>query len=522
MRRRGMLVVAVCVAILAGILPIVASIYLSNLRATEAEREHLAEYANWTLQRTQQNLTQAFDALAVMDKEGWHDCSTAHIARMRQLATDTASVEEISYVSEGRLLCSSWGRALTRPLVGTPRRTLEGGYGIELDVDASLAQAGKMMSITRGSHSALVKPERLVDVLRDTNMSLGVAFEQGELIALSGSVDPGLIARLTLEPVAGVDDKHVFASVASAGLTTFAVSERADMQDRIRHELWVLVPIGLVAAALLVGSVFWISRQRLSIQSEIARGIRKREFVAYYQPIMSLSTGRCVGAEALVRWQRPDGAVIMPNSFVPIAEDLGLLSGITDQIISRVVEDLAGMLKTDADIHVAINICAHDVETGRFFPALDQALRRHAVSPSQVWLEATERGFINADAARQTLLKARADGHRVSIDDFGTGYSSLSLLEQLPLDALKIDKSFVDSIGKGAATSVVTAHIVEMAKELKLTIIAEGIETPEQEQYLRGAGVDFGQGWLYAKAMPVDEFVAFFKANQLRINERPR
>jgi sensor c-di-GMP phosphodiesterase-like protein len=123
----------------------------------------------------------------------------------------------------------------------------------------------------------------------------------------------------------------------------------------------------------------------------------------------------------------------------------------------------------------------------------------------------TERGFIHADIARTTLAKARDAGHVIAIDDFGTGYSSLSLLESLPITVLKIDKSFVDAIGRNAAISLVTPHIIEMAHSLKLKMVAEGIETAEPETILRQSGVQFGQGWLYSKALPFEESMAFYE-----------
>jgi sensor c-di-GMP phosphodiesterase-like protein len=122
----------------------------------------------------------------------------------------------------------------------------------------------------------------------------------------------------------------------------------------------------------------------------------------------------------------------------------------------------------------------------------------------------TERSFLEIEAARSTIIKAREIGYSVAIDDFGTGYSSLQYLQGLPLDSLKIDKSFIDTIGKVTATSSVTPHIIDMAKTLNFIIVAEGIETQEQLDYLRARNVDFGQGWFFAKAMPADEFMAYY------------
>jgi sensor c-di-GMP phosphodiesterase-like protein len=163
-------------------------------------------------------------------------------------------------------------------------------------------------------------------------------------------------------------------------------------------------------------------------------------------------------------------------------------------------------------------VSARDMVDGSFIDVLSEATSEAGIPPDRIWIEATERGFIDVEAARITLERARQAGHSVAIDDFGTGYSSLSLLEGLPLDALKIDKSFVDAIGKNAASSVVTPHIIEMAHGLKLSIVAEGVETPEQQAYLQASGVEYAQGWLFSKALPPREFLAYYRSHKTAEN----
>lgn len=207
------------------------------------------------------------------------------------------------------------------------------------------------------------------------------------------------------------------------------------------------------------------------------------------------------------------GSLVRPDLFIPLAEQSGLILPITDQLIDSVLHDLGPLLVQERSLHVAINLAAEDVSSGRFLPKLEMALRRSGVLPNQIWLEATERGFMQIDAACATVDRARALGHLAAIDDFGTGFSSLQHLQQLPLDILKIDKSFVDSIGADATAGPVTSHIIEMAKSLQLKMVAEGIETQAQLDYLRGQGVHFGQGWLFAKALPAEAFEAFYQAH---------
>lgn len=206
--------------------------------------------------------------------------------------------------------------------------------------------------------------------------------------------------------------------------------------------------------------------------------------------------------------------MIRPDLFIPVAEDSDLILPITDQVIACVIADMRAALLADRELHIAINLCASDIETGRVLDVLERALDGTGIEAQQIWLEATERGFINVEAARATIDRARARGHAVAIDDFGTGYSSLSSLQNLPLDALKIDKSFVDTIGTDAATSSVTPHIIDMARTLNMLIVAEGIETQQQADYLRERKVEFGQGWLFAKALPAGEFLAFYETRR--------
>ncbi len=225
-----------------------------------------------------------------------------------------------------------------------------------------------------------------------------------------------------------------------------------------------LVPVGIAVALLLVGAVLWVSRRRLSPLARPEIAVQRGEFIVHYQPIIALDSGACVGAEALVRWQQPDGVLVPPDAFIPLAEESGLILPITDLVVAEVIRELGPTLAADPALHVAINVSAEDIKSSRVQSVLEHALRGTGVDSGQLWVEATERSLMDIDAARTTIMRLRGAGHTVSIDDFGTGYSSLQYLQGLPLDALKIDKSFVDTIGTHSATSAVTAHIIEMAK----------------------------------------------------------
>ena len=218
---------------------------------------------------------------------------------------------------------------------------------------------------------------------------------------------------------------------------------------------------------------------------------------------MSLSTGKIVGAEALARWPQTDGSYLSPDIFITLAEETGLTEPLTRLIIETVFEDMGKWLKQHPEQHISINVEAADLASEKLPTLLSKRLNRYQLAPSQIALELTERGFADPKTSSPIVARYRKAGHAIYIDDFGTGYSSLSYLQNLDVDILKIDKSFVDAL----EYKNVTPHIIEMAKTLKLKMVAEGIETANQEDWLRQHGVHYGQGWLYSKALPKEAFI---------------
>lgn len=512
MRRRLILPIAIGLGISLGLLPLAAAYYLSQRRAIATERVHLKDYARWTLQRADLVVTRAKDALRRLVMENHALCSPLHLERLQQLTKDVLSVEKIDVFKDGTLVCDSWGASTSPEPMRKPDIVLSQDFGLVIGSGPTLQHPpAEMVAVAYGPYQALIKKERLIDVLYDTPMVIGIATHDGRLLALSGRTDPRLARQLSLEETSGTTGQKVFSSLRSADFIAFAISDHSVVAWRADSELWKLIPVGVAMSAGIIALIVWASRQRMSLAGELKTGIAYREFVAHYQPIIELATGRCVGAEALIRWPKPDGTWVRPDLFITYAEDHHMIAPVTDIMIARVLEDMKMALRADPSLHIAINISAEDIQSGRFLDVLSPALETAQVDPAQIWLEATERSFIEADAARATLKRARQLGHTVAIDDFGTGYSSLSLLESLPLNALKIDKSFIDAIGREAATSIVTPSIIDMAHTLTFVVVAEGVEKAEQAAYLKAAGVEFAQGWLYSKALPPGEFLRFYR-----------
>lgn len=522
MRRSRIVIVAIALAIMGAILPIAGMLYISWSFAVRSEQGRLALFADRAIARANISLTEARDVLHAMSGSDLKPCTPEHIARMRTLTLDALSVGEIGYFENHVLKCTSWGMTEER----IPQ--LQGDYttadGIEVTVRMHpLVSGGKpMMALQYQAYNVLVDPLRFVDVIVDPGIHLAIANEQGTEIAELNAPDPGLVRSIIANPRNGMDSNNLFAVAHADGWIALATERRGEMLNNLRREQLMLLPIGAFIAAFIVGIVVWFSRKRLSPLGELTLAVQNREFIVHYQPIVELKTGLCVGAEALVRWRRPDGSLVRPDLFIPLAEDSGLILPVTDQVIDAIIHDLGPLLTANRPLHVSINLCASDLETGRILPVIQKALERTSISTRQIWLEVTERSFLEIEAARSTIIKAREIGYSVGIDDFGTGYSSLQYLQGLPLDSLKIDKSFIDTIGKVTATSSVTPHIIDMAKTLNFIIVAEGIETQEQLDYLRARNVDLGQGWFFAKAMPANEFIVYCDRDRRKSSDAPQ
>ena len=522
MNRTRIIAVTVLLALLGALVPIATVFYFTWSRASESEQVRLQTTAERTLQRAHRAYEGALNALRQLDQSTLVPCSPEHLQVMRSLVMSTHSAEQIGYFENGRLACTSWGPMDAEVAQPTPAYVTAEGAGITLGVHA-LAGSGRqsLLALGYGRYDILMDPARLIDVIVDPNVRLAVASPDGRLIAQQDIQDQALLQRLLREPATGMEGQTLYATAQDQEWLAIATAPRTDLVAAFRHQIGQFIPLGVLGALAVIGGVVWLSRRRLSLRGELATAVRKREFFMHYQPIIELATGICVGAESLVRWRRPDGSLVRPDLFIPLAEEAGLIDALTDQVIDHVIADMRALLVQDRTAHIAINLAAEDVSSGRALKVLAAKLHGTGIHPQQIWLEATERGFIDVRRARTNLANARRMGHSVAIDDFGVGYSSLQYLQQLPLDALKIDKSFIDAIGTDSATSPVTSHIIEMAKTLGLFTVAEGVETPAQLAYLQARQVEFGQGWLFSKALPPAEFVAFHEHRKQQYGQAP-
>ncbi|HEY3240745.1 MAG TPA: bifunctional diguanylate cyclase/phosphodiesterase, partial [Acidimicrobiia bacterium] len=246
---------------------------------------------------------------------------------------------------------------------------------------------------------------------------------------------------------------------------------------------------------------------RLELQMALHWAIERDEMRVFYQPLVEVASGRVVGLEGLVRWEHPERGLLAPASFVPIAEDAGLIEPIDGFVLRQAVADHVRWraLHPQLPLSVAVNLSAHHLRHPGLAGRVREVLEEQGLEPSALCLELTESVLMeDLDRHAETLLDLRRLGVRLAIDDFGTGYSSLTRLRLFPVDVVKIDRSFVAGLGADARDTAIVRGVIELAHALDLVVVAEGIERPEQLEELHGLRCDLAQGYLFAPPEPAD------------------
>jgi EAL domain-containing protein (putative c-di-GMP-specific phosphodiesterase class I) len=243
-------------------------------------------------------------------------------------------------------------------------------------------------------------------------------------------------------------------------------------------------------------------RKNLELLGHLSRAIEERELFLEYQPKVDMRSGRTVGAEALVRWKHPTLGLIPPADFIPLAENTALIHPLTRLVFRDALEHCASLRAAGADLSIAVNLSARNLDDPNLFDDLAKMIEEMQLPPSRIELEITESAvLIGKSSVFDGLTALRAIGIRVSIDDFGTGYTSLKHLAQLPIDGIKIDRSFVGQLAHDRKVRSIVKAMIEMAKELGLFTVAEGIEDQETADELARLGCDIGQGYLFARPL---------------------
>ena len=319
------------------------------------------------------------------------------------------------------------------------------------------------------------------------------AFQEPFTLAIGSAIAPATVGVATSEDATSTGDL-----VRHADLALYAAKASGKRQWRLYQPV--------LSAGMM---------RRRDLQAALDSAVAESAFTLVYQPIVELSTGVVAGFEALLRWPHADFGMVQPDQFITLAEETGHIVPLGAWVVRQATADLARWMqhaRGQPPVYVSVNVAARQLRDPGFVRGVRRRLTESGLAPSALVLELTESGLLGPDQRlRADLEELKGMGVRLAIDDFGTGYSSLSYLRELPIEVLKVDKSFVDGIAMSTQRLALVEVIVRIAKTLELTVIAEGIESEVQRDMLVSMGCRYGQGYLLAAPMPADEAEALLR-----------
>ena len=366
-----------------------------------------------------------------------------------------------------------------------------------------------------GDHLLQDVAQRLSAALRDSDTLARMGGD--EFTVILGEVcdtdDPAVVATRMLSVISEpfvMDGRELYVT-GSIGISVYP-QDGTDAETLVRNAdaaMYRAKEHGRNAFRMFTEDLNALAMERVSIESTLRRALGRDELVLHYQMRVDLNTGLAPGVEALIRWQHPEMGLLYPASFIPMAEDTGLIEPITEWVLAEACAQNkawqdSGFLRMD----VGVNVSPRLLHRADLVHAVDDALSRSGLDPRYLNLELTETGVMqNPDRAIAVLGDLKRMGVHICIDDFGTGYSSLAHLKRLPIDALKIDASFVRQITSNRDDASIATAIVAMAHSMGLKVTAEGVETLDQLEYLKELGCDEIQGYFVSRPVPAEELV---------------
>lgn len=430
-------------------------------------------------------------------------CSTENLERLRRQLFGLDYLRDIGIVRDRTLFCSTTLGAIADPVPSSaPDLLLADGIELYAYRSVRLSLNRPTMVLQREHMNALVDPV-VVEGLSSSSWldALQIAdsarTEWFALYGAPGSEPEGPPAPGTLLSVRCSEPD---------GLCVRGLRGSARLPESVTNDRMGFAVLGAVAGLTVFLLIQLATLGYCTPAMRLRRALASGAIKARYQPLFEAQSGRLVGVETLARWPRGPSFLRAPEAFVSAAETGGLAQRLTRRMIENVAEDLGSWLARHPEVSVAINISAQDLEGDGLQEALERYLIPVGVAPGQVVLEITERSLLGVHAPIQRLVER---GYSVHVDDFGEGYSSLAYLHELPLHGVKISRTFVSSLGTDSPKATLVASMVQMAEQLNLEVVLEGIETERQRQAATRLGEVTWQGFLFARPMSAESLKAF-------------
>ena len=515
MTNRQLQSLVTAVLILAVLFPVALSIWFAKNNASRTFNQELETYTARTQARIGMVIDQARETLQVLNELQSEPCSPEHLMSLRRLSYTHRYIQEIIWLDGLTPRCSSLESSSSQPPLPKPDAINAGGYRAWYTSRSDLGMNFQMVAIGLKRYVVIIDPLSFIDTVPFSSNPLHLALFgtlSNRVIASTSTLNPEVLEIAQREHLSKVTldgNRYELQPMPQFNLMVVSWASLAPQEKAWRDQLAVWMPVSIFISLLAAAFISRLLTRMQTSRYRLANALKHRALTLHYQPVVELQSGRVVGAEALVRWQQSDGTQLSPDVFITLAEQTGMINELSRYVVDNVFAEMAEWLREHPTQHIAINLAAQDLTSTVLLDRLNELCDEYGVAHHQIAIELTERSFAQPEITGPILARYRQAGYPVCIDDFGTGYSSLSYLQELDVDVLKIDKSFIAALDRKR----VTPHIIDMARSLELEMVAEGVEDADQEAWLHRHGVQYGQGWLYSKALPGPAFIAWAERN---------
>ncbi len=503
-------------AVLAGILiagvPTLAFNYWLEAYAARQGQGDVDTTASRTIALAEARIGRAIAVLDELATRGVASCRADHLDAFRKANLSASPIKELSIIGpDGQMLCSDLGLAAGERSIMAAQRA-PSRPDILLEVMRIGEKREPFLRIRRpalagfNGLAALVPADMLLTRVSTNgttiNSHIRMVFRDGNQVAEIGPL-PG-------------NGNTLVSSLASNryGLTATASLPRADTSAEYA-DLQLLG--AYIAGFLSIVSFLFVAllprRRNDNPVDELRQALQQGQFIPYYQPVVDITNGRLRGAEVLMRWRKPDGTVLSPATFIPLAESSDLIGDMTRQIMEKVRDEMAEAIVDRPFLRFGFNLSARHFEDDSIVADIREIFEGSTLRLTQIVLEVTERQPLDSlTSARQVIAALQGLGVKVAIDDVGAGHSGLSYMLKLGVDIIKIDKMFIDSLGHDANSTTIIETLVDLARNMRMDIVAEGVETFEQVAALRDRGIRAAQGYAFAPPLPGASFLRLLQA----------
>jgi sensor c-di-GMP phosphodiesterase-like protein len=454
----------------------------------------------------------AMETLSPLNEIAADKCTAELIEQMRTAQYGSNFAKDIGFSLNNELLCSTGLGILDKPFPEiTPDVVTPMGFKVWMNVPIKLFNFQQVGTVVKlGNFNIVLNAAEFKATDSDTyTNAIFMTLGDGSMVRLLGSPDTVLPDVHKTGSWFGM--KGFYASKCGSSNLICAVSQISMSKVLMAEKrlIFGVVMLSLLSSVFITIFLKNYLTNLIRFENRFLRNMNIDSLICYYQPVINLADGTIIGCEVLARWKDENGDIVPPDKFIPLVKNYKRTEYFTAMIIDKAFDEMRDIIKDNQSFKIAFNIFPVDFN----YDSVNVLLKRYrtAYPDLQINIELTEDEIVEAPSIAQHINKLRKDGYIVSIDDFGTGYSSLSYLQEIKVDYIKIDRSFVKDLEVGSIKSKLIPHIVSITRTVDAGIIVEGVENYEQLYYLKGLGIEYAQGYLFSKPVPSADFGRLMK-----------